>query len=801
MLELPSDARTKQDSKKSASSDGCYETSKPSPTAPNQTRTKCDFLLPIQDELKRRNINFRVTDEPVWILQSNIKNIEGDDMLIPGSRCHMLKSFMGIKFTQEKIYIATSSNRLIFNSDSLEDLQYFCNFLNEVHLLSEFYAGIAQPKGCSPKTIIISRRVLINNYKNKIENEFIDEIVSTDKVFQMVLLEHLPSFLMRFSLFKQIQKQIGHDSEAESKPLYETAKECIIKAVKGMGFVQEKKTNNKASVGEIYNIAAAVNTDMNSSDTDSGWKVLPISVDVTNYMVTIRIKLCKNKHIVKIEDLKTQDAMAEFINYANNDLKRGQFKFNYSTSILCLEGNFVFLGLEFTEIQAGFQDLFSYLIANFKNYGEALTNVYQHFTKVQQGKAESKLDIKSLYKNTKKADYAENSNDYSQFAINSGGKLPGFMIIPKSFKTVTLSKEDYAQERALLIMLKGNLDDFYHVKFNDQTNEVSYPVYPRKKLKSALRGLDPAGILSVCEFIKTLHQKNFSLVNFMDCLSIIDKSKDYYVYISAYPYYNFIKHSQVGINKHETISLMRQIMGEIFSSFELEAKKSQVNMISESSFDSIDFDNRTGYLIDKVIELIPVTYEYTQEVEKEKKINLNNVDSSIGFIKGPDGYYMVREKLEPLNIKALSKYQIKEYFTKIVSSCILLGILHKWSGVITDKDLLVNSKKILKIRLANRKNFRLWECHWKKASHEQKIMYSLSLLLYKMRVGLEPFEKFAGICEEDLIRDLEKRIRMPIIPWEFEMENPRIAAYFKSCWNYEFATLEAMKNAYPVEDD
>ncbi|OMJ68028.1 hypothetical protein SteCoe_34646 [Stentor coeruleus] len=760
----------------------------------------------IEKNLKNSKINYKIYEKEIWTMPNSIKKLQGINMLIPGSKCEMLKSFLAVKFTSKIIFIVISSNRMVFNENSLDEIRNFCNYLNEISPLGMFYTEIVKNnENCNKSIIALKKNILIDCWaedsegtedvrNSKIASEFVDEIVRIDKTFYCTLIENLPVFLMKYTLFKHIIKHINPYKQNNSQKNYEIGKKSVLKAIKGMGFKQEKKKKIASAIGDLYNIDCAVKIDVNTQSLSSNEMILATSIELTNYTITIKLKLCHNQAVLSLKNEKTIEILEEFINYANNDLKKGQFKINHSKGHLYLEGNFVYFGMDFTEIQAGFQNLFSYLTYIFKKYGKSLIKI------ALKKSNEDNINAWDVYKNIMKTDFPEITYDYEQFAVCSISDLPGYMIIPKSFIVKKYDIDDYIKEKTLLQRLTNDIDEFYHITFNDEMHEIRYPQYNGCSLRKIIYyEIGKKGMKLFQDFILKLHGGKFRVKNFMDCINVIKENRSYYFSITTLPYYNCIEYVEEGISKTESKEFIMRITEEVFKLQESQKiPDDQLDFISESAFNHLDYTSLTGNLIDKTIELVPISLNEIQTLRSEKKINLLNIDSYIGFIKTNNNfYYKVQEKLYPLHTKTLSEVQIKNYFIEIINTVSILYNTNSLPGIIKYEDLYLNTKNVMKIRLQNRKNELLWMGHMKKATLEQRIIFSLSLLLYKMHIGTDFVDIFKCLKEEQLFKDLKNGYRIPIVPWDFEMKEPRIAEFMKKCWKYDFLTLEDMKNSYP----
>lgn len=783
-------------------------------TIPLETLTKISNIIEdlnytqiIEETLNTRKINYKIYEKTVWTIPNNIKNLQGKNMMIPGSKCEMLKSFIAVKFTSKTIYIVISSNRMVFNENCIDELQNFCNYVNETYSLGMFYTDIVKINENYNKAIIaLKKNIIFDDWSEDSENvanekklilarEFIDEVVRIDKIFYEALIGNLPLFLMKYSIFKQIKKHINPNNQNIFQDNFEIGQKSVLKAIKGMGFIQEKKRKNISSVGDLYTIDCAVNIDPDFQGSNQGAKIIVTLIEVTNFMVTIKLKLCKDRTILTINHEKSIKILEEFINYANNDLKKAQFKINHIKGVVYLEGNFVYFGMDFTEIQAGFQDLLSYMIHTFKKYRSSILEIAVKM----RNEENINFNAKDSYKEIMKIDFPEMIYEYSQFAVVSNSDMPGYMLIPKSFVVKKYAFDDYIKEKNLLQMLRTDIDEFYHISFNDETYEIRYPEYNGCSLRRVIYEIGKRGAKKLQSFIMKLHGKRFRIKNFMDSICAVKENRNYYFSIMALPYYNCIEYVEDGISKNESKELIAGITEEAFRPRSTQKiYDGQIDFINESTFDLIDYTSLTGYLIDKTVELLPISISEIHALESKKKLTLTNIDSYLGFLKAKNNlFYKVQEKLIPLHTKALSKPQIKDYFISIINTVMILYHTNSLPGIIKYEDLYLNSKNSIKIRFQNREKEQLWMGHMKKVTLEQKIMFSLSLLLYKMHVGVEFVDLFKCFNEEQLVNDFINGTRIPIVPWEFEMEEPRIAEFMKKCWKYEFVTLEDMKNAYP----
>lgn len=320
------------------------------------------------NEMRLRKINFRESAEDLWMYPESLKKKTGFSLYIPGTRCPMLKNFIGIKIQHSKIYLIETSNRISFSRKLKPALFKFINYLNLINPMNQFC--LLEAAARTDKQINISANRVFNiNLKENCKSDFIEEILTIDKIYQNSLIEHLPNFLFKELFFLPVFGK--HES------MHEICKKSVIKSIKAMGFNQEKIEYPRVYHGSHCNISLAVNLDVGRDyDPNFDWRVMPIVVDIYDQLIMIKIKLCKNKHIVKIETETMQALMIEFINLANLNMKKAQFKFSYTQLTICLEGSIITSGFNKTEIQYMFQQLFSYMIENFKKYGGTLAKIY-----------------------------------------------------------------------------------------------------------------------------------------------------------------------------------------------------------------------------------------------------------------------------------------------------------------------------------------------------------------------------------------------------------------------------------------
>ena len=578
---------------------------------------------------------------------------------------------MAVKLTEEFIFITVSSNNLLFPQDneSLETLlQKFCNYLNFNHQIGSFYLSKGNFRG--PKLIINCKRTIIIESKETINTDFFEDLLSLDRLYQKILTEHYPILMMKYNLLKS-EILIKASQIAETPAVFELAKTAVMKAVKGMGFNQEKKIEPNFPIGKAYYIVTGVNTDPSSSQKEPDWKVFPISIEIYESYITLKIKMCKNKHIIKIEDEKAIKVMAEFMNLANNDITRGFFKLNYSTCIASLESNLIIIGLDSTEIQASFQDLFSYMISVFKKYGETLSKICQISSKEEPDAPKPTIqDGSSFYLELRKIENVDEKNDYSQFMINDSSKIPEYLIIPKKYKKVQYSLEDFEKEKQLVLELKKDIDECYHIKIDTTRKIIKYPDFDGLSIKNSLKSCSQSAITAIQDFFSKLSACGYKVDDVFSNASISKESGRYILYFSETPFFSFIR--QEFVTTTEELSLRLLLNERIFEAFNnLTIKEIKVYFIDASEFDWIDYEKNLGYLIDKQVELIPSSFAEIEALESVPRVNFPCIDSAIGYLKNNSNHYVVRELLSPIDLTALSAANIKNYFFKIVDCMIL----------------------------------------------------------------------------------------------------------------------------------
>jgi hypothetical protein len=771
------------------------------------------YLEKIGQELQKKSIHHSYQDEDIWISPNYVKKIQNSiNYLIPGSKNFLVKSFMSVKFSRDRIDLSVSSNRLVFGLEYKKLIGLFCNYLNNVQTLCMFYMNEASPRNHSPKLLISAKSYMIIFAGQVDPNRFSEVMISLDKLYQTTVLEHLPVLIMKFHLFKsEVFASLAEDHYAG----YERAVKSVIKVVRGMGFLQEKKGEIKSPLDKIYSIIAAVNVD-SLSGKNTYWNIFPIIVEITKINITIKIKLCKKKHVVKFEDEKSQKSIAEFITYANNDLKKAQFKLNYATCVLTLESNFVIIGLDSIEIQAGFQDLFSYMISTFKRYGEVLsdihriTNPIENDDKVSIDDGKMDIDCKNnenksknievIYRENRNKERTQATDEYSQFLIDKSKKIPEFMIIPSIYTTKVYSYEEYKQEKHLCTLLMQN-EIAYHIKFNDIKNEIKYPDYKGTPIRTHLKNASETSIQAIQSFISKLFKAELYLKNKYDDLKIKKEKSRYIVYISK------IHSTRIYTNypnkKLDEINMGFDLAQIILSSSKLKIEENIPNdndeIIDLASFDEIDLEAGTGYLIEKNVELSLITKEEVLYYKSQAKLNYDNIDCYIGFVKSGQNFYIVKERLEPFDLNKFSITEIQSYFLCILSNSILLKSINVIYTIITENDLFINYKGTLKLRYNTYLPDHLWNCFRLNKSLEERQVYSLALLMFKLYTKQDPFEKLLEkFTEKEIVQDLEHNTRFPIFNQGFQIKYPKIVDFIKSCLNFEIKTLEAMKNKFPL---
>ena len=806
-----------------------------------------DYVDHIEAELRTRGINYKFQDTSIWIYPPFIKSMEGRDMLVPGTRNFMIKSFMGIRFTPELILITISSNRIIYQPNQKKLLLKFINYLNLVQTLCPFFLTKATPRDRTVKFLITAKRTIFISSKLNLVNEFLDEIVSLDKMYQNACQEYIPFLNMKY--------QLKHSRLPRGNNSFEVGKTSVDKAIKGMGFSQEKRLPMNSPIGKMYSVVAAVNTDPLTSEKNSGWKVFPISVEITENLINLKIKLCRDKHIVKIEDEKAQSMLAEFINYANNGLKKAQFKFNYATAVVFLEANLITAGLDFSAVQAEFQKLFSYIVCKFKKYGECLSTIYQYSLDMNSSnlaKAELKQEpapqftAYSLYMDLKKRNDTDNSNEYSQFLIHKNRKIPEYMIIPQKYIKITYNnEEEFIQEKEIIGRFLNVFDECYHLKINEETREIKYPIFNGKPIQSVIQSISEAGVGAIHEFLEKLYANNIRVNDFMKNLSISKECGYYIVYFSETNFFSYI-------SLQTNIPTSLRIQDALLITMGITTKKSdssinsagpsnRITFFIESDFDSIFFDTCLGNLGGKNVELIPVCYEEIVKLESAPKLNLSNIDSPIGYFKKDEMHYLIRENLEGLYDRFLPNEQkrkseeetldryielarkqagdqakmntskppltnadIHAHFVTVADILIQLREFNRELVTVTDRDLFLKGDKLI-IRFMKPRDDRddtWWRCQAKDKdkdkTYDEMQVYSLAMLLYKLHTGEEPFTLLLEhITVDKLLEQLKQGVRCPLFAWEFEEKYPKLCSFLRACWNLEIKTIETMKSRYP----
>jgi hypothetical protein len=777
-------------------------------------KTIASTLNKIKSTLNHRKINYKVQQEPVWILQENLKSTYEPgrncaDILIPGSKCALLRTFLGVRVTEFNVFLTQTSHRIFFPSDQQDYGIKFCNFLNSIQNIGAFFLN---PQ--NNKLLVSARRVIFIKGKTRIDDELIDEIVSFDKMFQLAMIEHYPAFYIKFQILTLIDSSLKL-----VKSNFEVAKTSVVKAIKGMGFNQQHENMGKSAIGRLHTIFSAVNTDPLKNEKEIDWKVLPIGVDTTDFIITIYIKLCKCKHIVKIEDEASQNLLAEYINYANTDLKRAQFKFDYAKSQLNLEGSILTLGMDFTQIQAEFQDLYSYIIEVFKKHGNNLSYIFMHNKSPQKpedptSKSQSlkpspeKLYLKpspeKLYLETKKSEMDIDENEYSQFYINPSSKVPRYMQIPKSFYAITYKPSNYAEEKSLIERMKSlNIDEVYHVSFCDCNCIIRYPKFDGVPLHQQIGFISQNGINAFQDFIRKMIDNRFRVMRPFEVLSSSKEEGSYAVYFSSFPIAENIGFFPSGV----PITLKTQLFLDLTSEI-LEAHrrglsvKNEITYIEKESLENFNEELKEGYLIDRPVELTEITEAEALRLNSEPKFLGSCSDVHLAFFKEKDKFYVVREKLRPLNIAQLPLERSRVYVLEMINHLKQISAFKNSELHLAPTDLFITHDEKLKIIAHKGDPQDLWQCFDKTRSREGKLVYVLALILYKMLIKADPFERFKeqkDLTQENLILQLSQNIRMPLFPWEYENENPKTVAFLRQCFVGEIKSLETMKNRLPSE--
>ena len=798
-----------------------------------------EYVDNIKAELKARGINYKFQESSIWIYPPFIKSMEGRDMLMPGTHNFMIEHFMGIRFTKELIYIVISSDCLIYKPNQKKLLAKFINYLNLVQTLCPFFLTKAISRDRSVKFLITAKRTILISSKVNLVNEFLDEIASLDKMYQKVCQEYIPFFSMKY--------QLKHSKLPRGNNSFEVGKTSVDKAIKGMGFSLKEMISMNSWIGKIYNVRVALNIDPLTSEKKSGWKVFPISVEITENLINLKIKLCRDKHIVKIEDKKARSILAEFINYANNDMKKAQFKFSYTTAVVFLEANLITAGLDFSAVQAEFQKLFSYIVCEFKKHGEWLYKIYQYSLDMNSSNsAKAKLKQEpapqftaySLYMDLKKRNLTENSNEYSQFFIDKNRKIPEYMIIPQSYIRITYNnEEEFIQEKEIIDRVSSVFDQCYHLKINEKTREIKYPIFNGRPIEREIRSISKAGVGAIHEFLEKLYANNIRVDDFMKNLSISEECGYYIVYFSETNFFRYI-------SLQTNIPTSLRIQDALLVTMEITTKKSdssinsagpsnRITFFSESHFDWILEERCLGNLGGKNVELIPVCYEEIVELESAPKLNLSSIDSPIGYFKKDEMHYLIREKLEGIydrlilteqNINSeeetldryiefarkqagdqakmnpskplLTNADIHAYFVTVADILIQLREFNHELVIVTDRDLFLKGDKLI-IRFMKPRDDTWWRCQAMGKTYDEMHVYSLAMLLYKLHTGEEPFTLLLEhITVDKLLEQLKQGVRCPLFAWEFEEKYPKLCSFLRACWSLKIKTIEDMKSRY-----
>jgi hypothetical protein len=763
----------------------------------SQIKPEDRYLEELTKDLSQKKINFRQQPDDLWIYPKTLKEIKGSNLLIPGTKCPAIKNFMGIKVKDNMIYMVESSNRISFPAVLKEPLVRFCNFINMTNPVAHLYVNSVILRD-ETRLLINSNRIIHLSLKEKLTYDFIEEIITIDKIYQTILSEHLPVFMFREFYFKPIFIK-------ETKSNLEKTKEVIIKSVKGMGFTQDKKQEVTSYYGKYLVVSLAVNIDIGHEDLkfdkDFDWRILPITLEIYDHMILIKIRFCKNKHVVKIENEHTQNLFSEFINYANLNLKKARYRFSYTQLNLTFESTIVTSCLDFTQIQFCFQETFSYMIENFKKFGSCFAQIY-NATNSSNPSDFTSANVKEMYRELKQGFHFEETNNFSLFYILSTHKNQVELLIPERFEVRNYTSREFSQEVSILAEMNEKFPECYHVKVDEQLKTISYPVF--EEGQTLLVSHTPGGkqVFYYEEFLKRLMERGLTVNNPLEHISLIKQRGGYFAYFSDFPLFSYV--SKVDHLPVLELKMDLRLLTEHIVNLNQIAVKEEISLtyIEKDSFDQ-EPDPSTSpeaMLIGNMVTFTKITdTNQIESIQREQRRNLPSTISILGLYQDNENHYIVSEKLKPVEIDSLTPRDIWKIFLVVIQTILLLRTDQNHIFLITEKDLFYNQNKTLKIQISSYDSSHLWNCFSPFKTSQQKQVYSLSLLVYRLCCKVDPFAKFTRLTNEKLISELQDESRIPIFDWEFEQKNPRLVDFLRKCWFGDFESLEKMKDAYPIE--
>lgn len=787
-------------------------------------------------ELKSKKIHFREQIENLWINPESLNLLNGYSLIIPGTKCPMLKNFIGVKILKSKIYLVESSNRITFKKSLKKNLVKFINYLNLITPIAHFCITEVISKETS-QILISANRVLSLKLKDNCTSDFIEEILTIDKIYQQALIEHLPSFLFKEFVLTPIFNKEGS--------MFEVSKFSVIRSIKAMGFTQEKVAHPKTYTGNHCSISLAVNLNVGKDyEQDYDWRVMPIVIDIFDQLISIKVKLCKNKHVVKIENEHMQALIVEFINLANLNLKKAQFRFSYSQLNVYLEGPILTTGLDCTEIQFTFQQTFSYIVENFKKYGGCLAKIYSSASEpvkaspngeskkteqtngntvetdlkvpkginsaraesakeskeAQESKKISHDDVRNMYKSLIIEQPLQETGQFTLFYLDSSYNKQAEMLVPQEFESRTYGS-DYSKEKLITENLKSTISECFHLKLIDQTNTIKYPSFDSGQCLNKIEVLSSKQISAFQEFLYKLYSYKFSISNPIENLGIARVGKNHFIYFSSFPIYNYLQTGEsVGSKslKSHLIDLKLFIEKSNKSAIAADAEEELVYLKTDD-FDS-PFNINTGEanLAGFRVVFEKVSEDVLKEQASKPVKNLPHIANIIGFYNENNNYYIVMEKLEKIHLEKLDVSTVRFYLIQIIQTIFMYKDKEDEVFLITEEDLYINESNRLKIVVRDYKNHS-WQCISLKKDYKKKQVYNLAMLVYRLICQTDPFAKLSSIPPATLKYQLENDLRIPIFEWKFEQSNPQLVSFLRKCWNGEIESLDQMRDFFPLE--
>jgi hypothetical protein len=534
-------------------------------------------------------------------------------------RNNQLEPKVSFVFQEDRILMKITSDKIAIPEDAVGHINSFCNYINQTSPCAEFFT---EKQSDSFDKMICAKRAILTNYKSNLELDLYKELYTLIDIFCDTIYTRMVFLYRRVSI-------VGSNVLKTQTSMYEKNIYCVNNGLKFIGFERPKTRVIKTPFGSECTVLIAINYGSNDETQLSGWTFYPVLVNIHDYVITIKVILCNNKAAMAIKDLGILQQLQEFIFYANSHLKRAKVLINPNNKNVEMESQLVTLGMIDMEIQAGFQDLFSYLIFQFQNIADSLH-------KIATGKF---LGDEQLYKTNKKVLEFNEKTEYPQFYLEKYNNIPIECCYPSEYITKKYESNEFDQEIKIIENLKQIFEELYHLIINKDSMTIKYPYYEGLSLENTLK-TKPKYAKYFKDFVVKATQSNIIIKKIRKNLHIGVKFKRPIAYLPNIPYY---KYARISEDTHAKLNQSLE-MCRLLSKIAIIGKET-IKRVRINDFDDLDLNELKGELMGIKVKLQLADEHMTKVIQTQTHIKSDFIIWCIGYVFIEDQIYIITKSL------------------------------------------------------------------------------------------------------------------------------------------------------------